>query len=202
MPNHVFDSYKNIPQKLRNNFEIFDWKHGLAVLQGDFNQEWQDIVSVLERFRLPRSSILAPGGGKSPIAKNVNGMFSELGWAEKNFKVSIKVDKEKRDSPTHNVDYFKNKIAIEMEWNNKDPFFDRDLNNFRLLHELRVISVGIIITRSTDLQEIFDELGKGKSYGQSTTHWNKLKPKILGGGSGGCPVVAFAIKKSLYDPNL
>ena len=28
--------------------------------------------------------------------------------------------------------YFKNRIAVEMEWNNKDPFYDRDLNNFRI----------------------------------------------------------------------
>lgn len=118
MSNYIFDSFKNISQEIRSNFEIFDWKHGLAILQGDFPQEWQDIGSVLERFSLPRSSILTPGGAKSPIAKNVNGMFSKLGWAEKHFNVSILVDKEKRDYPTHNVDYFKNKIAIEMEWNN------------------------------------------------------------------------------------
>jgi len=33
------------------------------------------------------------------------------------------------DSPTHKVDCYKNRIALELEWNNKDPFFDRDLNN-------------------------------------------------------------------------
>jgi len=38
-----------------------------------------------------------------------------------------------------------------VEWNNKDPFFDRDLNNFRLLFELRAIDLGIIITRTDDL---------------------------------------------------
>gem|GEM_PF-3417229 len=31
------------------------------------------------------------------------------------------------------------------EWNKKDPFFDRDLNNFRLLFDLRAVSVGIIV---------------------------------------------------------
>jgi len=33
------------------------------------------------------------------------------------------------------VDCFKNRVAIEVEWNNKDPFYDRDLNNFRLLYD-------------------------------------------------------------------
>ena len=44
------------------------------------------------------------------------------------------------ESPTHRIDCFKNHVALEIEWNNKDPFYDRDLNNFRLLFDLRAIS--------------------------------------------------------------
>lgn len=194
-------TFNKIPQNIRKNYHIFDWNHALAILRGDFPGEFKDLIGVLGQFRLQKSSILTPGGQKSPIATNINGMFSKRGWKEKNFKISINVDDETRDSPTHNVDYYKNKIAVEMEWNNKDPFFDRDLNNFRLLHELKVISVGIIITRASELQEIFNDLGKGSSYGASTTHWNKLEPKILGGGAGGCPLLVFSIKKTLFDPN-
>ena len=43
-------------------------------------------------------------------------------------------------------------------------FYDRDLNNFRILRQLKVLSVGIIITRLTEKQ-VFKPLGKGKSYG-------------------------------------
>ena len=39
-----------------------------------------------------------------------------------------------------------------MEWNNKTEFYDRDLNNFRLLWEMRVLPVGVIITRLYELQ--------------------------------------------------
>ena len=85
-----------------------------------------------------------------------------------------------------------------MEWNNKDPFFDRDLNNFRLLFDLRAIDVGVILTRASELQAIFDQLGKGASYGNSTTHHEKLWPRLEGGGGGGCPVLTFAITPSLY----
>ena len=102
------------------------------------------------------------------------------------------------DSPTHKVDCFKNGVAVEIEWNNKDPFFDRDLNNFRLLFELRAISVGVIITRCDELQQIFDAIGRGKSYGPSTTHMSKLLPRIDGGGGGGCPILVFGITKKLY----
>jgi hypothetical protein len=44
-------------------------------------------------------------------------------------------------------------LALEIEWNNKDPFFDRDLENFQRLHALSAVSVGIIVTRGASLQD-------------------------------------------------
>jgi len=96
---------------------------------------------------------------------------------------------------------FKGKVALELEWNNKTEFYDRDLNNFRLLHELDVISVGIIVTRADELQEIFSELGKGSSYGASTTRVGKLLPKIIGGGAAETPLLVFAINKNACKPD-
>ena len=110
--------------------------------------------------------------------------------------MEVQVDEEMTLSPTHHVDYYKNGVAIETEWNNKDPFFDRDLTTFRLLFDLNVLSVGVIITRADELQDIFNVLGKGASYGQSTTHMSKLTPKLHNRASGGCPVLAFGIKKA------
>lgn len=60
------------------------------------------------------------------------------------------------------------------------------------------MSVGIIITRCDNLQEIFNELGRGSSFGASTTHMSKLLPRIEGGGGGGCPVLVIGITKDLY----
>lgn len=119
-------------------------------------------------------------------------------WVEKHFDTKIVVDDASLASPTHSVDCYKNRVALEIEWNNKDPFYDRDLNNFRLLFGLRVVSVGVIITRCDDLQEIFQQLGRGSSYGASTTHMSKLLPRIRGGSGGGCPLLVFGISKSLY----
>jgi hypothetical protein len=92
-------------------------------------------------------------------------------------------------------------VALEIEWNNKDPFFDRDLNNFRLLFDLRAVSVGVIVTRADELQRIFKEIGRGSSYGASTTHMSKLLPKIEGGGAAGCPLLVFGITAALYREN-
>jgi hypothetical protein len=66
------------------------------------------------------------------------------------------------------------------------------------LFDLRAISVGIIITRCDDLQDIFNDLGRGQSFGASTTHMSKLLPRIEGGGGSGCPILVFGISKKLY----
>ncbi len=189
-----------LPQKIRDHYEIHEWRHASAILEKDFPSEWSDICDVLPRFKLCKSFITTKGGNKSEISKWFDTHLNKArGWIEKEFDTSVVVDGASVNSPTHSVDCFKNRVALEIEWNNKDPFYDRDLNNFRLLFELRVISVGIIVTRSDALQTIFNNLGRGSSYGQSTTHMSKLLPKVEGGGAGGCPVLVFGIKNTLYD---
>jgi hypothetical protein len=187
-----------IPSDIERHYDIREWRNGLAVLAAAHPYEWNEILTVLREFRLLRSDILAPGGGKSPVAKKLDASFYRLGWQQKGFATSITVDEAVYVSPTHKVDCYKNRVAVEVEWNNKDPFFDRDLNNFRLLFELRAIDVGVIITRCQELQEIFGELGKGQSYGTSTTHMGRLLPRIEGGSGGGCPIAVFGIRRDAY----
>jgi hypothetical protein len=187
-----------IPDFIAGHYEIHQWRHATAILASDFPDEWREILDVLTAFRLHRSEIITPGGSKSKIASRIDGGFVEKGWRERGFKTKIVIDNQSLDSPTHKVDCFKNKVGLEVEWNNKDPFFDRDLNNFRLLFELRALSVGVIITRGDELQTIFKSLERGSSYGMSTTHMSKLLPRLEGGGGGGCPILAFGITSRLY----
>lgn len=191
-------SIELIPASIRQNYEVHEWKHACAILKNDFPREWNDVLVVLSEFKLLKTDIMKPGGRKSPVAVKIDEAFFARGWVEKGFDTKVIVDKTEMSSPTHKVDCYKNGIALEIEWNNKDPFFDRDLNNFRLLFELRAISVGILLTRCDHLQDIFDALDKGESYGASTTHMSKLLPRIEGGGGGGCPIVVFGISKELY----
>ena len=187
-----------VPPKIRERFEVREWRNGLAVLHTAYPGEYRDILTVLTEFELTASAVISAGGSKSAIAKSVDERLYDLGWSEKKFSTATIVDDTRFDSPTHKVDCTKGRVALEVEWNNKDPFFDRDLNNFRQLFELRAIDVGVIVTRATELQDIFNQLGKGSSYGNSTTHLNKLVPRLEGGGGGGCPVVVFAITKACY----
>lgn len=190
---------RNLPSFIQRHYECHEWKHASAILTQDFPSEWSDIVRVLEAFRLKKSWITTPGGRKSQVSKFIDESLYACGWVEKKFSTGIVLDDETLESPTHQIDCFKNEIALEIEWNNKDPFYDRDLNNFRLLFDLRAVSVGVIITRSDELQEIFNELGRGSSYGASTTHMRKLLPKIEGGGAAGCPLLVFGITKALFE---
>lgn len=186
------------PNFIKEHYEIHEWKHATAILKNDFVDEWDDIIQVLKNFRFRKSWITVGVGEKSEISKSIDKSFAELGWKEKMFSTKVTVDENSLDSPTHKVDCYKNRIALEIEWNNKDPFFDRDLNNFRLLFDLRAISIGIIITRCTELQKIFNSIGKSSSYGASTTHIAKLLTRIEGGGGGGCPILVFGITNKLY----
>ncbi|HLF10164.1 MAG TPA: BglII/BstYI family type II restriction endonuclease [Gammaproteobacteria bacterium] len=185
-----------VPEDLRELYHVKEWRNAAGVLSTACPEEWANIIEVLRNFRLLRSEILTAGGALSPISKQVNGAFARLGWLEKKFATRIVVDDTEYVSPTHLVDCFKGRVAVELEWNNKDPFYDRDLNNFRLLFDLRAIDVGVILTRATELHALFKELGK--KMGPSTTHHEKLWPRLDGGGGGGCPVLTFAITRHLY----
>lgn len=180
------------------NYEVLEWRHAVAILEADFPDEWRDVIDVIAEFRLKRSEVLQPGGRKSAIADQIDRALTLRGWQERKFSTKIVIDQAELESPTHKVDCFRNKVGLEIEWNNKDPFYDRDLNNFRLLFELRALDVGIIVTRCDALQSIFDKLGRGASYGASTTHMSKLLPRLEGGSGGGCPILVFGITEKLY----
>ncbi len=190
------------PESVRINYEIHEWKHATTILHGDFPDEWANLIATLTEFRLKKSWITVGGGRKSLVSDWLDSKLAELGWEEKSFDTKMVVDDVENLSPTHKIDCYKNRVALEIEWNNKDPFFDRDLNNFRLLFDLRAISVGIIITRCDELQEIFNELGRGSSYGASTTHMGKLLPRIQGGSGGGCPILVLGIRRSLFEEDI
>jgi CRISPR-associated protein Csd2 len=86
--------------------------------------------------------------------------------------------------------------------------FDRDLYAFRGFFDYNRISIGVLVTRSSELQQYFTTLGTyedahhvirqiSAKYGASTTHMDKLISRLNQGRSGGCPVFALGIKTSL-----
>jgi hypothetical protein len=181
-----------------SRFHIVERWHACAILSQDFRLELTDIVEGLNHFELLRSEIQAGGGGKTKIANRFDKFFQSRGWKESKTSIKMIVGDRTVEMGTHKVDFCKSRVAVELEWNNKDPFFSRDLNAFRLLHDHDVISVGVLITRMDELQAIFDELKVGKKYGASTTHWGKLIPRVESGGGGTCPLLLIGITKQCF----
>ncbi|MEP3033101.1 MAG: BglII/BstYI family type II restriction endonuclease [Pseudoruegeria sp.] len=193
------DAYSYFPAGFSSKYGILEWRHALAILKGEFPEQFSDLCKVLTSFELRESSIMKGGGGKSPVSGFLDGELYKLGWVEKAFDTATVIDGQTYNTPTHKIDCVKGRIALDIEWNNKTEFYDRDLNNFRMLHNLGAISVGIIVTRDSGLQaDVFKPLGIGSKYGASTTHLNKLIPKVDGGGAGGCPLLVVAVKSGAY----
>lgn len=221
-------SSSGIQSLTKLGYTAHEWRHASAILQKDYSEHWNDIIQVLSNFRVLKSHVQIGGGGKSKITQALETGFKERGWHPKNWDTSIRIQETSRSgkpmgelrdiaSPTHEVDHVKGEIALEIEWSNKDPFFDRDLNNFRLLFDLRVISVGIIITKEESLRKLFKDIPdldangiqkKNKAgkfvfcdtkFGQSTTWLSKLLPRIEGGGGGGCPILVIGITDKQFE---
>lgn len=112
------------------------------------------------------------------------------------------VKETKKDKPiegyvdAHKIDYVKNGVAFDLEWNSKDQTFDRDIFAMRTFFDCQVIEVGVIVTRSKNLNAVFEELGPSvkAKYGASTTWMGKLLYRLKSGRMGGCPVLAIGIK--------
>lgn len=185
-------AYLHFLASFEHKYFIQEWRHAIAILKTDFSEQFNDIVEVPKHFELRKSNVVT-SGGKSKISGHIDNKLYCRGWQEKGFDTSIIIDGEVHKTPAHKVDCVKGRVALDTEWNNKTEFYDRDLNNFRLLNALDAISVGIIVARATELQSaIFNFLGIGPRYGASTTHLDKLIPKIEGGGAGGCPLLVLA----------
>lgn len=157
---------------IEKGFEVRSESHAAAILEQDFPTAVGEIEEALRDFEIPITEIVGSGGGETQGTQRLRRALTEQGWKKTIFQVkkniqirekrsrAIQVELE-RDSATHEIDHVKTfegangsrLIALEIEWNNKDPFFDRDLENFKRLHSEGAISVGIIITRGSSLQE-------------------------------------------------
>lgn len=193
------------PAALHKKFDIQWYNHANTILKNDFKQQWSDLKFLLENFRLNASDVVRDGGRKTAVAETIDSMlYNTKRWNSIEYELitDLIIPKKARETvsiKTHEIDCVSDRVALEVEWNNKDPFYDRDLSNFKLLHEAGAISVGIIVTRCSELQTLFDELGVGKKYGKSTTHMEKLEQRIRGRVGGGCPLITIGIKKELYN---
>lgn len=205
--------------ELCEKYDFYNYNHAIEVLNQAFPDEFEEVLNALSSFQITVEEIKVKGGNESPIPPKFNMMLEPLGWNEIRISGDLFVkiyprrgekkgvfSKEATSSKTiqnyidgHNIDFVKNRVAIDVEWNSKDQTFDRDLFAMRTYYECDIISVGIIITRSECLNLVFKQLGVDAKYGASTTWMGKLLPRLDSRRHGGCPILAIGIKPKCID---
>jgi hypothetical protein len=145
-------------EKLKTrDFEIQCESHAAAILEKDFPVALQELESALLKLTVPITEIIGSGGGETKGTQRMRRAFNDVGWVKFIFEIRKIINGVEREAISHEVDHVKefngHKIALEIEWNNKDPFFDRDLENFKRLHAEGAISVGVIVSRGSSLHD-------------------------------------------------
>jgi hypothetical protein len=154
----VADSPTDPVSALRERgFDVQYLSHAKSILTVEFAASLAELAGVLNALRLPITEIIGSGGGETRFTQRTRRALAGLGWRKHNFVVGKTIDGVPRESTSHEVDHVKvvadvGALGCEIEWNNKDPFFDRDLENFKRLHAEGAISAGVIITRGASLQ--------------------------------------------------
>ena len=191
--------------------------------------------------------IRTAGGNESDIPKLLSNTLRPLGWHETVVQgdllvkltwrapIGIVQKGKKKGQPLigahsreirrkkyldgHKIDYVKDRVAFDLEWNSKDQTFDRDLYAFSAFFQCGVIDVGVLVTRSKSLDPVFRQLGQAlkkdgvtpdtkpsgkprltfEKYGASTTWMGKLLYRMNAGRNGGCPVLVVGITPSCIE---
>lgn len=211
---------EHVSPDILKKFEFYNYGHALEILTQACQEEWADLLYCFENLAFSISDVRQAGGNESPIPKKFDHLLYPKGWREIRITGDLRVKLYPRknvqrrgrfsDKPFderliegyidgHNIDFVKGKVAFDLEWNSKDQTFDRDLLAMRTYFDCGLIDVGIIVTRSEELNEIFKALGIMNKYGASTTWMGKLLPRLDSRRNGGCPILAIGIRKKCVE---
>lgn len=137
-------------------FDVAIRNHAGAILFVDFPEQIKELESALLDVSIPIEELIGSGGGEAQSTQRLRRKLYETGWPKHNFSFQLIVDGIETVAQSHEIDHVRRAeagaIALEIEWNNKDPFFDRDLENFQRLHAQSAISIGVMITRGSSMQ--------------------------------------------------
>jgi hypothetical protein len=165
----------------------------------DFHQEaWCDIVKFCKNFSIPRLLIEKEGGSKSPITKSIENEFLLMGWREKPYPYDFAFG-DNTEKQYEKIDFFKIGVAVKIEWNNKDAFFDRDISTFKIFHEKDEMQVGVFITRASEMTTSLQTIRPGSVFGSASTHTDKLLLRLNSGKVAALPVLVLGMRSSLIQ---
>lgn len=227
---------EKMPEDLMDKYEVYSYRSAVTILSEGHREQFQELCEALREFSITTAMISTAGGNESDIPKLLSRYLRPKGWAETVIQGDLVVKltwkahdghtkggkpKFKKDSRTirrdkfldgHKVDYVKDRVAFDLEWNSKDQTFDRDLYAFSAFAQCGVIDVGVLVTRGSSLTPFLKSLGpalkkdgtpeKKKNgelrptsdkYGASTTWMGKLLYRMNAGRNGACPVLVIGI---------
>ena len=159
-------------------FDIDAKNHALAILTTDFPAPLEELCDTLLSFRISCTELIRSGGGEASSTQRLRRALAEREWVKRKVVVKKVVDGQEKASVTHEIDHVRDDangaLALEIEWNNKDPFFDRDLENFKRLHAEGAISAGIVVTRGASMQSSMREIILGCAKARGITGYREL----------------------------
>ena len=225
---------EKLPDSIFEKYEVYSYRNAAVILTETRKEQFDEIIEALLAFELTTNQIRMPGGNESSIPKAFSASLRPKGWYETiisgDLRVRLawaeevrrttragkeKIEKKKvereivreRFLDGHKIDYVKDRVAFDLEWNSKDQTFDRDLYAFSAFAQCGAIDAAVLVTRSAELNKVFRALGPAlnkdgsestsptlKKYGASTTWMGKLLYRLNAGRNGSCPVLAFGIK--------
>lgn len=233
-PSAVVD--RKVPLDIRSKYEVVSYRNAAVILAETRPREFDEILDALRAFQITTKMIRMAGGNESEIPKLISQKLRPLGWHETiitgDLAITLswreearrtkggrpimgaktRVIRRERYLDGHKIDYVKDKVAFDLEWNSKDQTFDRDLYAMNAFFLAGAIDAGILVTRSKSMEEVFRTIGPAltktgavekekdgsekptaSKYGASTTWMGKLLYRLNAGRNGGCPILAIGI---------
>lgn len=214
-----------LPDDILNRYRLAETRNAAKILHATNPAAFQQVIEVLSGFSLTPADLVTPGGQESDLAARLNGSFRSKGWREARVDTLIRLslnlspwsDEKAADLPPsitetinqgYKVDNFRDRAALDVEWNAKDGNLDRDISAYRALYDAALIDCGILISRTLDLRDLARKvaLARGMELAAArrilgtttTTNDRKLIPRLTRGDAGGCPVLAVFISADTF----
>lgn len=216
-----------MPQGIQDKFVFLEAGSASAIIQATSPAEWDDILSVLDTFTLNPQTWLKAGGNRGDVAKELDQLFEDRGWAERRLDISTTGYLLNRGGKTvhtfdtlyqegYLVDNFKGTIAVDIEWNAKDGNLDRDMTAYRSWHEAGVLSGAVIITKELDeqrllMRELLDDWNSHVPESEqlqkspidlgttTTTNFSKAALRLRRGVHGTCPLLIVGVGRQAWN---
>jgi len=146
----------------KKGYQIEFVSHALAILQIDFPDAAAELEEVILRQSIPIEEIIGSGGGETKGTQRLRNGLTAKGWTKEIFTIKKTINDEPRESISHKVDHVRlvhRKAESEIESLsrlNGTIKIRSSIATWRTskrLHSEGGISLGVMVTRGTSLQD-------------------------------------------------